>query len=87
MRIAHESVLAATLKVAREKMSGVSTGPPAYPDLTYDEPLDWEDLVRQGLVTRHRVSNAEINAEFAGTIFRKQETIPTAPSSIFGLWT
>ena len=69
VRIAHESVLAATLKVAREKMSGVSTGPPAYPDLTYDEPLDWEDLVRQGLVTRHRVSNAEINAEFAGTIW------------------
>ena len=28
VRIAHESVLAATLKVAREKMSGVSTGPP-----------------------------------------------------------
>jgi NosR/NirI family nitrous oxide reductase transcriptional regulator len=73
VRIAHESVLAATLKVAREKMSGVASGPPAYPDLEYDEPLDWDDLVRQGLVTRHRVSNAQIDAEFAGTIWAQDD--------------
>ncbi len=73
VRIAHESVLAATLKVAREKMSGVASGPPAYPDLEYDEPLDWDDLVRKGLVTRHRVSNAQIDAEFAGTIWAQDD--------------
>ena len=73
IRIAHESVLAATLKVAREKMNGVSTGPPAYPDLDYQEELTWEQLVREGLVTRHHVSNAEIDAEFAGTLWEDDD--------------
>ena len=45
VRIAHESVLAATLAVAREKMQGVSTGPPAYPNPDHEEKLTWSDLV------------------------------------------
>ncbi len=69
VRIAHESILAATLKVAREKMSGIATGPPAYPNQDYSEDLTWSDLVDQGLVVRRTVSNAEIDAEFAGTIW------------------
>ena len=69
VRIAHESILAATLKVAREKMSGIATGPPAYPDPTYTEDLTWADLVAQGLVTRTTVSNAQIDADFKGTIW------------------
>ncbi|MDX8351951.1 4Fe-4S binding protein [Cognatiyoonia sp. IB215182] len=69
VRIAHESILAATLKVAREKMSGVATGPPAYPDMDYREDLSWADLVEQGLVAHHTVTNAEIDAEFAGTLW------------------
>lgn len=73
VRIAHESILAATLKVAREKMGGVSSGPPAYPDLEYSEDLTWAQLVEQGLVTRHRVSNAEIDAKFAGTLWEDDD--------------
>ena len=69
VRIAHESILAATLKVAREKMSGVATGPPAYPNTDYTEDLTWADLVDQELVVRRTVTNAEIGAEFAGTIW------------------
>ena len=56
VRIAHESVLAATLAVAREKMQGVSTGPPAYPNPEYTEELTWKDLVDQGIATRKTVS-------------------------------
>lgn len=73
VRIAHESVLAAALKVAREKMSGVSTGPPAYPDPEYSEDLTWDDLVAQGIARRVEVSNAEIDAEFAGTLWEDDD--------------
>ncbi|UWR21904.1 4Fe-4S binding protein [Sulfitobacter sp. S190] len=73
VRIAHESLLAAALKVAREKMSGISTGPPAYPDPDVDEDLTWDDLVAQGLVTRKTVLNSEMNAEFAGTLWEDDD--------------
>ena len=52
VRIAHESVLAATLAVAREKMQGISTAAPAHPNPEYEEVLTWQDLVDQGLATR-----------------------------------
>ncbi|WP_428849220.1 4Fe-4S binding protein [Thetidibacter halocola] len=69
VRIAHESILAAALQVAREKMGGVASGPPAFPDPTVDEALTWDDAVAQGLITRHTVSNAEVQALFAGTVW------------------
>ena len=69
VRIAHESILAATLQVAREKMQGVSAAPPARPDPDHDEPLVWADLVAQGLAAHLRVSNAEVDAAFAGTVW------------------
>ena len=69
VRIAHESILAATLKVAREKMGGIATGPPAYPNMDHTEDLRWDDLVAQGIVTRKTVTNAQMDAEFAGTIW------------------
>ena len=69
VRIAHESILAATLKVAREKMNGIATGPPAYPDPSYSEDLQWADLVAQGLVTHTTFSNAQIDAKYSGTIW------------------
>ncbi|MBW4981199.1 4Fe-4S binding protein [Mameliella sp. CS4] len=73
VRIAHESILAATLQVAREKMQGVSSGPPAFPDPAVDEDLTWQDLVEQGLATRHLVSNAEVNKAFAGTLWEDDD--------------
>lgn len=73
VRIAHESVLGATLKVAREKMQGISTGPPAYPDPDYSEDLTWDQLVRGGLVTHKRVLNSEVDAAFAGTLWESDD--------------
>ncbi|WP_027245493.1 4Fe-4S binding protein [Leisingera daeponensis] len=69
VRIAHDSVMAAALAVAREKMHGVITAPPARPDPDHSEPLDWAALVDQGLATRATVSNAEVDAAFAGTLW------------------
>jgi transcriptional regulator of nitric oxide reductase len=73
VRIAHESILAAALQVAREKMGGISTGPPAVPKPDYTEDLSWQDLVEQGIATRKTVSNAEIDAAFAGTLWEDDD--------------
>ncbi|WP_136439945.1 4Fe-4S binding protein [Pacificoceanicola onchidii] len=73
VRIAHESILAAALQVAREKMSGVATGPPAFPKLDYAEDLSWDDLVAQGIVTRKTVTNAEVDTLFAGTLWEDDD--------------
>lgn len=69
VRIAHESLLAATRAVAREKLEGIASGPPAHPDPDHDEALTWDDLVAQGLATRKTVTNAEVDAAFAGTVW------------------
>ncbi len=88
VRIAHESLLAAALAVAREKMQGISTGPPARPDPDHDEDLTWEDLVVQGLATRKRVSNAEVQAAFAGTRWADDdpEALEAPEEAYLDLW-
>ncbi|MEO1067105.1 MAG: 4Fe-4S binding protein, partial [Pseudomonadota bacterium] len=73
VRIAHESVLAATLAVAREKMQGVSTGPPAYPNLEYKENLNWQKLVEQGIAKRKVVLNRDVDDAFEGTIWEDDD--------------
>lgn len=83
VRIAHESILAAALQVAREKMAGISSGPPAFPDVDYSENLSWDDLVAQGIATRKVVSNAEMDQAFAGTLWEEDDPVaqeePDAP--------
>lgn len=73
VRIAHDSVMAAALAVAREKMQGLSMAPPAQPDPDHAEDLDWDALVTQGLATHHVVSNAEVDAAFAGTLWEDDD--------------
>ena len=88
VRIAHESILAATLKVAREKMSGIATGPPAFPNMDYAESLTWDDLVAEGIVTRKTVLNSEMNTKFQGTLWEDDDPeateFPDAP--FLDLW-
>lgn len=67
IRIAHESILAATLAVAREKMKGVASGAPVRPDPSLDERLEWTTLVERKLVRHLNVTNAELDNAFAGT--------------------
>nr|WP_240335612.1 4Fe-4S binding protein [Pseudotabrizicola algicola] len=88
VRIAHESILAATLQVAREKMQGVQSAPPAYPDPDHDEPLDWAALVDQGIARNLRVTNAEVDAAFAGTVWADDDPEASAdPEGLFlDLW-
>lgn len=71
VRILNQSLLAASLKVARAKM-GYSTG--TDPDLIARirpdvyEALDWKGLLKEGLVTQKVFSNAEVEAAFKGTV-------------------
>lgn len=73
VRIAHESVMGAALAVAREKMQGIATQPPAFPNPDHNETLNWDDLVQQGLASRKTVSNAEIDALFADTLWEDDD--------------
>ncbi|MEX0340309.1 MAG: 4Fe-4S binding protein [Arenibacterium sp.] len=88
VRIAHESILAAALQIAREKMGGVAAGPPAYPDPEYAETLTWDDLVAQGLVARKTVSNAEVQALFGGTVWDDDdpEALDDPDGTYLDLW-
>ena len=84
VRIAHESILAATLAVARERMKGIQSAPPARPDPTVDETLIWDDLVTQGIARNLRVTNAEADAAFAGTLWASDD--PEAQADPQGLY-
>jgi transcriptional regulator of nitric oxide reductase len=84
VRIAHESILAATLAVARERMQGIQSAPPARPDPAHDEPLGWDDLVAQGIARNLRVTNAEADAAFAGTLWAGDD--PEARADPQGLY-
>ncbi|WP_319824439.1 4Fe-4S binding protein [Thalassovita sp.] len=88
VRIAHESIMGATLAVAREKMQGLSVAPPAFPDPAVDEALTWDDLIAQGIATRHTVSNAAVDALFAGTLWEDDDpTAKDAPDAPYlDLW-
>ncbi|MBL8561913.1 MAG: 4Fe-4S binding protein, partial [Gemmobacter sp.] len=88
VRIAHESIMAATLTVAREKMKGLHRAPPGRPDPAYTEALDWPALVAQGIARNLRVTNAEADAAFAGTIWADDDAEAQAdPDALYlDLW-
>ena len=73
VRIAHESILAAALQVAREKMGGISSGPPAYPNPDIDEDRTWDSLNENGLLTHKTLTNGEIEALFEGTLWANDD--------------
>ncbi|MCT7664054.1 4Fe-4S binding protein [Shinella kummerowiae] len=84
VRIAHESILAATLAVAREKMQGVASGPPVHPDPSIDETFDWAELVKRGLARNLKVTNAELDDGFKTTIWARDD--PEAADDPQGLF-
>jgi len=88
VRIAHESILAAALAVAREKMQGLASGPPAHPKKDYAEDLTWDDLVEQGIARNHRVTNAELQELWKGTTWEDDDPIAVdEPDELFlDLW-
>ncbi len=67
VRIANETILAAAIHVARERLQGIAPRAAARPRQDYQEDLDWQGLTDQGLARRLRLTNAELQSAFAGT--------------------
>ena len=88
VRIAHESILAATRKVARERLAGIASAPPASPNFALTEPLGFDELEKRGLIARLTVTNAEVDAAFAGTRWANEDPIAKEdPNGIYlDLW-
>lgn len=84
VRIAHESILAATLAVAREKMQGVAGGPPVRPDSAIDEELDWPALIARGYARNLKITNAKLDAAFEATVWAHDD--PEAAGNPEGLY-
>ncbi|MEP3631127.1 MAG: 4Fe-4S binding protein [Hyphomicrobiales bacterium] len=64
VRIAHETILAASFAIAREKMAGIAARQPTRPDPDYSEELTWDMLVEQGIAKRKLITNADVQAAF-----------------------
>ncbi len=88
VRIAHESILAATRAVAQEKMQGIAAAPPATPNAAYHEDLDWPALIASGLAQRVVVSNGEVEQAFAATRFAAadREALDDPEAPYLDLW-
>jgi transcriptional regulator of nitric oxide reductase len=70
VRILNQSLLAASLKVARAKMGyGEGNDPDLIARIRPDvfAPLDWNGLLKAGLVTKKVFTNAQVEAAFKGT--------------------
>ncbi|WP_299483665.1 4Fe-4S binding protein [uncultured Roseibium sp.] len=88
VRIAHETLLAAALKVAREKIEGIGGRAAAEPNLEYTEALTWEQLVEEGIAGRRVVTNREVDDAFAETIWADDDPIAKdEPDAVYlDLW-
>ncbi|MCW5698991.1 MAG: 4Fe-4S binding protein [Rhodospirillales bacterium] len=73
VRIANESILSAALQVARERMRGVVHRAAALPLTDHDEDLDWPALVEQGIARNIRISNGELQAAYAGSLWEDDD--------------
>ncbi len=70
VRIVNQSVLGAALEVARAKLGFADRskhGPAAQVRTDVDEPVAFAEMLRNGMVGRLRLSNAEVEKLFAGT--------------------
>lgn len=88
VRIAHESILAAALSIAREKIQGIARRPAAAPDIEYSEDLNWNDLVEKGIAAHLRVDNRQLQKAFTDTIWRDDDAVALAEpeAAYLDLW-
>ncbi|MBL1405391.1 MAG: 4Fe-4S binding protein [Rhizobiales bacterium] len=73
VRIAHETILAAAFKIARDKLGIAGSIQKVRPNLEYKERLNWNDLVEKGLAKRKLITNADAQNAFAGTLWQDDD--------------
>jgi len=90
VRIAHESILAASLAVARERIQGLAGGSSPPPKRGGDEEpaLDWNALVEQGIAQRRIITNAELQSVFADSLWEDDdaEALADPEGNYMDLW-
>ena len=88
VRIAHESILAASLAVARERMQGLAGGPSPSPKREAGPELDWNALVEEGIAKHVTITNAELQSAFAGTLWEDDdaEALAEPQGDYLDLW-
>jgi len=88
VRIAHESILAASLAVARELMQGLAGGPAPRPKRGDGPELVWDDLVEQGIAKRRVITNAELQTAFADSLWQDDdaEALDDPDGAYLDLW-
>ena len=88
VRIAHESILAASLAVARERMQGLAGGPSPKPKRQEGPDLDWNKLVEQGIAQRRTITNTELQAAFADSLWEDDdaEALAQPDGNYLDLW-
>ena len=88
VRIAHESILAASLAVARERMQGLAGGPSPSPIRDPGPELDWDAIINQGIAKRFTITNTELQAAFADTLWEEDdaEALAEPQSNYLDLW-
>jgi len=74
VRIANESILSAALKVARAHLAGVAPRPVARPREDLYTPMDWEQLVSDGLIMPLHLTRNQVDQAFADSGFENGET-------------
>lgn len=84
VRIANETILAAALAVARERMQGIARRAAARPLPDHDEALDWDALVEQNIARPLRISNGDVQAAFADSLWEDDD--PDAKADPEGLY-
>jgi len=72
VRIAHESILAASLDVARRHMQGLAGGPAPRPSQD-GTAMTWDQLVEDGIAQRRLILNSEVEAAFEGTLWEDDD--------------
>lgn len=84
VRIMNETILAASLTIARNKIKGLNTKPAAIAKPNYFEQKNWNQLLKGGLVKVHKFSNKDVQKIFEGTIATSTDAIAQAePHSLF----
>jgi NosR/NirI family nitrous oxide reductase transcriptional regulator len=84
VRILNQSLLAASLKVARAKMGyGEGRDPDMVARIRPDvfDTLDWQGLERKGLIARKVLTNREVEAAFKGTAAEGIDTLAASSSN------
>ncbi|MCW8905198.1 4Fe-4S binding protein [Sedimenticola sp.] len=69
VRIANQTILAAALKVAREKLAHIAPKPAGHARQDLFEPMPWAQLIERGLVEHLHLSNRDLQQAFAATAF------------------